>query len=559
MTKSELHDVPVPDPSRDPIVVLRRQPYFQLGIFVAACAVLLVEAARGGNWMFWSALDGLALVAVGLALMIYLTVWRPAWRGAWIAVVPVLDVAAAGMIWGATSDLVPSAALLFLPPIMWLGLAFPWPFLVAGVILSALAPAILVSRVGDPNSGDIGLLGVPMFPLVAALVGGSAYAVGRIIRSTHEGAVAAQAHVTVALRSQRDQALVFGTVLEASPNAIAVITPRGRVLHRNAAFDALTRRAGVDLGAESLGQGYVYSEDRVSRFAVSRKALARLASDARPDRRTIWVGPPGDQRAVQLIVQPFSRGGERLGATVIAVDITNLVDAVDLRDRFLDTAGHELRSPLTVLMGELDLLMDEDLPPLPRARVARIGSASERLRGVIDKIIAAGREDVTASSETTDAALTVAQAVEARSELARELGVRLSLRSGGPSLADVDSRLLRRALEELISNALRFTPSGGNVEVIVESDGDRPVIVVRDNGVGMSPGEQRRMFEKFYRTEYAHRHQVSGSGLGLHIVNMICQQCEIDFDVSSAPGRGTAVRLALQPASRARAGSAARA
>lgn len=534
----------------DPILRLRRQPYLQVGLVIAACVVLLVDALRGGNWSYWFAVDGFAVLVVGLGIMIFVAVARPSGPGRWIAVVPLADLVGVALIWPGVEEAFPSAALLFLPPLMWLGLAFPLPMAALGVVLVFVAPAVALARETGASLSEDALANLPLFPLIGALVTASAYVVGRLLRTEHEHAAEAFERVLVTMRSQRDQAEVFRSVLDASPNAIAVITPRGRILHRNDAFDALVTRAGLDVGTDwSEGPAsHVYGEDRSSRVRLDRKLLARVASSSRSERRTIWVGAPGDQRAMSVTVRPIARGDEPIGAAFIAADITSLVDAVDVRDRFLDIAGHELRTPLTVLLGELDLLDLDGAPPQQNERLARIEAAAMRLREVVDKVIAAGRQEVSASREVTDAALIVTQAVANWRPAADEMRVDLTVREMSSFFAYVDSYLLRRALEELLSNALRFTPPGGAVRVSVERDGERPVIVVTDTGIGMTAGEQRRMFEKFYRTDSAHRSQIPGSGLGLHIVRTICDQCGIDVSVRSTPGRGTSVRLALPPA-----------
>lgn len=520
---------------------------------IAACVVLLVDGLRGGNWSYWYAIDGLAVLVVGLAVMIFVAVTRPSGPGRWIAVVPLADVIGVALIWPGVQGVVPSAALLFLPPLMWIGLAFSIPIAAFGVALTFVAPLVTLAQEGGLSLSDDALLSVPVFPLVGALIAASAHVVGRLLRREFERGAEAYDRVLVTMRAQRDQAEVFRSVLDASPNAIAVMTPRGRILHRNDSFDSLVERAGLEAGTDwSDGPAsHVYGEDRRTRVLLDRQMLARVASSSRSERRTIWVGAPGDQRAMSVTVRPIARGDDTIGAAFIAADITSLVDAVDVRDRFLDIAGHELRTPLTVLLGELDLLDLDGAPAGQRARLTRIEAAATRLRNIVDKVIAAGRQQVSASREVTDASLIVAQAVANWRAAADELRVDLSIREMSTFLAYVDSSLLRRALEEVLSNALRFTPPGGAVRVSVEREDGQPVIVVSDTGIGMTPGEQRRIFEKFYRTESAHRSQIPGSGLGLHIVRTICDQCGIDVSVRSAPGRGTSVRLALPSANRA--------
>jgi signal transduction histidine kinase len=142
----------------------------------------------------------------------------------------------------------------------------------------------------------------------------------------------------------------------------------------------------------------------------------------------------------------------------------------------------------------------------------------------------------------------VQQSVEEAAPRAREKGV--ELRADVQDVPDVwaDRGRMFQLLDNLISNAVKFTPEGGQVDVRLAANGTRVRLEVADTGIGISPGEQARLFERFFRTSTATERHISGTGLGLYIANAIVDAHGGQIGVESEPGAGTTFAVELPAA-----------
>ena len=221
-----------------------------------------------------------------------------------------------------------------------------------------------------------------------------------------------------------------------------------------------------------------------------------------------------------------------------------------LKDEFLSLVSHELRTPLTSIRGYLELVLDEEAGELS-AEQRRFLEAVERNSGRLLRLVGdllfvaqadAGRLGL--EQEKVDVADLVADSVEGAQPAAQEKAIDLSV-SAVPVPALVGDRVrLHQVLDNLISNALKFTPEGGSVDVRTSSEGDH-VVEVSDTGIGIPIADQPRLFERFFRSSAATDQAIPGTGLGLAIVKAIVEAHAGRITVMSAEGRGTTFRVEL--------------
>jgi len=225
--------------------------------------------------------------------------------------------------------------------------------------------------------------------------------------------------------------------------------------------------------------------------------------------------------------------------------ITELRDANDklrrmekVKTDFIVLSGHELRTPLTLIYGYSHLLLSpqlqEHISPEARVMLEKVSNASERLSSVMEDIVNVALIDADQLDLTFDAvdlgalALSV---IEQFKQASQERGQRLET-SNLEGLVHIqgDQNYLRRAITNVISNAIKFTPDGGLIQVWCEEQNDVLDLVVRDTGIGIDRDEQERIFEKFYVLENTELHSTSttnykggGMGLGLSVVRGIVE------------------------------------
>ena len=221
-----------------------------------------------------------------------------------------------------------------------------------------------------------------------------------------------------------------------------------------------------------------------------------------------------------------------------------------LKDEFVALVSHELRTPLTSIRGYIELILDgaEELPSETRGFLEIVDRNSGRLIHLVgDLLLMAQAEGGMLSFDWTTVELqpVVARCVEAAEPAAEQGGVELQFDCHAETSITSDSIRLAQLLDNLISNAIKFTPRGGRVDVRVASTGASVVIEVSDTGFGISAEDQAQLFDRFFRTRSATEKAISGTGLGLSIAKAIVDSHGGSIGVDSAENRGTTFRIEL--------------
>jgi signal transduction histidine kinase len=207
-----------------------------------------------------------------------------------------------------------------------------------------------------------------------------------------------------------------------------------------------------------------------------------------------------------------------------------------------------VRTPLTSICGYLELLADEQLSSEQRGYTEIIERNAERLLRLINDLLFIAQIEngqLTVEHDELDLAPLVAQAVTAAAPTARTGSVELSSDVTGSLPVTGDAGRLAQLVDNLISNAIKFTPAGGSVEVAAGRSDDGVWLEVRDTGIGIDPDDQERLFNKFFRTRAATKSSIQGTGLGLAISKAIVQAHGGSIRVTSAAEQGTTFRVEL--------------
>lgn len=227
------------------------------------------------------------------------------------------------------------------------------------------------------------------------------------------------------------------------------------------------------------------------------------------------------------------------------------------KNEFIGTVSHELRTPLTSMHGFVELLLDESGDPLTeeqRSFLATVRRGSIRLEGLVNDLLLtaqlrAGRLDIRKTS--VDLVEIARQSVESAQASARHKAVALVL-TPGPHSVQIEADVIRiaQAVDNVISNAIKFTPESGRVEVALAQDENCVTLTVSDTGMGMTAEDIERLFEPFFRTNSAQVKQIQGTGLGLPIVQAIIEAHEGTITITSEPNVGTSFAVSLPLAER---------
>jgi PAS domain S-box-containing protein len=293
-----------------------------------------------------------------------------------------------------------------------------------------------------------------------------------------------------------------------------------------------------------------------------QRDLVRRVAAARAQLRTAVCVPVRCEGELVGIVEIFSTHARRsegdLLATLDAIgaQLGQFVErkraeaeSERVKSEFFALVSHELRTPLTAIMGYLELLRDEvELDAEARGFVDVIDRNAERLLGLVGDVLfvtqlEAGRFELQSGPVAFGDLVQAAVDVARPRALAGGIELRTALDAVPPLLADRDR--LHQMLDHLVSNALKFTPPGGEVEVALARDREAVVLTVRDTGIGIAEAEQERLFERFYRSAEATERAVAGAGLGLTVCKAIVESHGGSIGVTSRGGAGTTVRVVL--------------
>lgn len=219
-----------------------------------------------------------------------------------------------------------------------------------------------------------------------------------------------------------------------------------------------------------------------------------------------------------------------------------LAAASQQRRQMVADIAHELRTPLTVIQGNLRAILD-DVYPLTREEIGQIYEATLGLRRLVDDLRELSLAD-TGQLALHRQPLDLNQLLHREAELFRELaaaqGIEL-LVTPDPSLPAVlaDSERIAQVVRNLLSNALRYTPAGGNITIASATERGGALVSVRDTGSGIAPEDLPHVFERFYRTDRGRARVHGGSGLGLAIAERIIALHGGQIGVESELGKGT--------------------
>lgn len=300
--------------------------------------------------------------------------------------------------------------------------------------------------------------------------------------------------------------------------------------------EAFLRRAMILVFALAVGWS----------VAVATWLVRRLTREHQAITRTVRLVAAGDLRA-RVALSARDREVDQLGQDVDEM-IARLEGLVNSQRRFVANAAHELRLPLTTLLGELSLALrrDRDEGAYRETIEGALGD-TRRLKLLADDLLTLARIGSAPEGERTpvslrEVALAAAESVEG---LAQTRGV--LVRVEGDARTRGRAGDLQRMTRNLLENAVRFSPTGGTVRVLLGAEGERVTLRVVDQGVGVPESEREKIFEPFYRASGHRDVDDVGAGLGLAIVREVAENSggDVRFEASAVdlPGGAFCVRL----------------
>ena len=538
----------------------QRQIPVTIGVVVAAVVLLTTDNAGDETLV-------LVATAVVVALQVVTAVldWTrwPEWLG---YVPPLVQMAAIAVLdLGAGLDQMVFDVLLMLPV---LGLAARPGRAALVLALGGATAVLLMPVVLDEGRVQPVLHLIVTLVIVGPIARGVHTIVGVSRRQAEDLAAAGRALAQTAqeLRDSRDT--LAGILAAATEQGFVATDARGVVVAANTGAERIFARQTADLLGRDVAELVApqapapYADDDDAEEPA--EGVRRLIDEAAAGGSTVaeWDGvlPDGSRRALEIVVTPraaLSGAAPELpaGYLFVATDVTRRRAEESAQDEFIGLVSHELRTPLASILGYVELLLldDETMAEEHRAYLQVVARSAHRLQGLVDDLLASAQivaGEAVLRPQETDAAEVVRDAVAAEQPTARALGITVHVRGDTRAPLTSDPQRLTQVVSNLVSNAVKYSYRGGEVEarVVVEppTDGARRVrLSVRDHGRGIAADELEHVTERFYRTRDTRRLRVRGVGLGLSLVHTLVEQHGGTMTITSEPGEGTQVDVLL--------------
>jgi signal transduction histidine kinase len=242
-------------------------------------------------------------------------------------------------------------------------------------------------------------------------------------------------------------------------------------------------------------------------------------------------------------VSPVIADGKLVGKVCIMRDITYYKQLDSLKSDFVATVSHDLRSPLTLMRGYATMLqMVGDLNEQQKTYANKIVLGVENMTRLVNNLLDLGRIEagIGLQVEKVTAGEVVSQVIASLQPQASQKNLQLTLETPDQAVpVEADRALLQQAVYNLVENAIKYTPSGGQVKINLRAASSGVALEVRDTGIGIAPLDLPHMFEKFYRSGRREAYQQRGTGLGLAIVKSIAERHGGRVWVESQLGKGS--------------------
>lgn len=321
------------------------------------------------------------------------------------------------------------------------------------------------------------------------------------------------------------------TILNSTPDPVLVTDASNRLILANPAasqlFNVVIRRG----------------ERQDLQRTIQIKPLYDLLQEASDEKRTSEIKMP-DGKTFLATASAMTAEGRTVGRVCIMRDVTQLKEIDTLKSEFVSTVSHDLRSPLTLMRGYATMLeMGGELNDQQKSYVRMIVQGVENMSKLVNNLLDLGRIDFGVGLQVEQIpVLDIIERVTGGLQMAarnKNIALSVEIPRDMPHAVEADQALLHQAVYNLVENAIKYTPDGGEVTVNLLTAPDTLTFAIKDSGIGIQPEDRKRLFEKFYRGTHREALAQRGTGLGLAIVKSIAERHRGRVWVESELGKGS--------------------
>ncbi|CAN7245385.1 HAMP domain-containing sensor histidine kinase [Pseudarthrobacter oxydans] len=467
-----------------------------------------------------------------------------------VFVIPFLDCLAIGLSRESGGQHLTVLSFLLVFPVVWLAVGLRRTGVVLAVLATILSVAVPPVILGTGFT-SASFIRVVLLPVILGAIALTAFGVANGLAMQRRLLHQQEADLRDLLAASEDREQLLNTVMDTVSVGVCALDGQGQAVLVNRHLGSrLADAIGSEPTPGNVTDLPVYGVDRKHRLPPERHPRSRAARGESFTDELIWVGTGTTQRAYSVTCRlTRTSAGANSGAVLAFTDVTALVTALSAKDEFLASVSHELRTPLTSILGYLDLALDEEgLDPGVEQCLTVAKRNARRLLTLVGDLLTIASGSLTISPRPADLNDVAATSISAAQPHAAAAGITLELESTGPATGRFDPDRLGQAIDNLVSNAIKYTPEGGTVTVRVSAAGQDLRCEVTDTGIGMTEDELAQAFTRFFRAANAHSSAIPGAGLGLAITRSIVENHRGTISLSSSRGKGTTAVLTLPDA-----------
>ncbi|MUU70699.1 cell wall metabolism sensor histidine kinase WalK [Pseudarthrobacter sp. GA104] len=483
-----------------------------------------------------------AFVISQLAIMglCYVVPWERLPYTSFLAI-PLLDFVSIGVGRQGGQESLAGISLLAVFPVIWLCASGYHPR--AALWLSFLGPLAIIwvplLLKGDFTPQD--LARSLLLPVIALGIGASVSVLTLSMMRQQEELEEKDAQLQANLRTSQRQEALLNAVLETVHLGVLAVDADGHDVLMNRKQRANHELARPkDIADPNESQLLVFGADRKTLVPVEERPVRRAVLGETFTDYLVWLGSGSDQRAVVTTARAMKDDDGAFAGSVVAFsDVTDLVNALTAKDEFVASVSHEFRTPLTSILGYVELLLADEPAKAQREMLEVIRRNSERLLTLVSDLLSSRNGQLIVTPEAVNVAELVRSSVSSATPRAAAAGVVLQAQTPERLEAHVDGARISQVLDNLVSNAIKYSPDGGSVLVSLEQEDGHLACRITDTGMGMSPEDASEVFAKFFRSSTVRRTAIPGVGLGLPISKAIIEAHGGTIGVDSTLGEGT--------------------
>lgn len=544
---------------------------------VAACFSLFIPGATIVNIPYIIAGGSGALIALGLAYLV--TRWEIKARTA--VFIPVISLFAVGLFRVGTGGPNSLYSALIILPLIWIAAEPGRKYILFCFIFGSFALAMPFlfgdNQILRPSDVLRFIFGPAIFTVMAAIINEFARTARVRVKATEELVAEKSQLLAESLTREEEvkEAAAALVIAKKLTDSVLNAVTRQAIIGTNLSglIDVWNPGAELMLGyteEETVNRRYIHNFHRTYELDNFYKEIgpliiaenmdpgfAALTEKARvgesDEREWTYLRSDNEEVTVKVAVTPRTDDhGDIAGYIFVANDVTQEREVTKLKDEFVGLISHELRTPLTSILGYLELIKDDDETELTETQITYLGvaerNANRLLRLVGDLLFTAQVESgkFPLLEGVADLTPILAAAVESAKPAADNKHVTLNLDNiYSDCILKGDPLRLAQAVDNLVSNAIKFTPANGSVNLSLQLIDGKAIIRISDTGMGIPKDEMDKLFSRFFRASTATRNAVQGVGLGLTITKAIVTAHGGSLSAESVEGSGTTFVMEL--------------